>query len=61
MPFATPSTEQHIDEDGFIDMNTALELVRASSVDTRAPTDVQGAVWSRIAGFVASGSQALRR
>jgi hypothetical protein len=40
------------DEDGFIDRNTAVALVRDPSVETRAPKEVEETVWARINGSV---------
>jgi hypothetical protein len=38
------------DEDGFIDRNTAVALVRDPKVNTLAPKDVEEIVWARING-----------
>ncbi|GAA6008559.1 hypothetical protein JCM11491_003348 [Sporobolomyces phaffii] len=39
------------DEDGFIDRNTAVTLVRDPAVDTRASKEVEDTVWARIDGY----------
>ncbi|GAA6029922.1 hypothetical protein JCM8097_009170 [Rhodosporidiobolus ruineniae] len=39
------------DEEGYLDRATALELVRDESVETRAPREVEDAVWARISGY----------
>ena len=38
------------DDSGFIDRVTAVQLVRDPEKNTRAPEDVQQAVWARIEG-----------
>ncbi len=52
MPFppaeAAPSFNP--DEDGFIDQQTAITLVRDSTVNTRAAKDLEEVVFARIAG-----------
>lgn len=42
------------EEEGFLDRSTALELVRDEKFPTRAPKEVEEAVWERIAGCVCS-------
>ncbi|GAA5894726.1 uncharacterized protein JCM6883_002191 [Sporobolomyces salmoneus] len=39
------------DEDGFIDRNTAVSLVRDPTINTRAPKEVEETVWARINGY----------
>jgi len=36
------------EDDGFIAVSRALQLVRDSSIDTKAPADVEHTVWHRI-------------
>lgn len=45
---ATPSFNP--DEDGFIDQQTAINLVRDQNVDTRAAKELEDVVFARIAG-----------
>ncbi|GAA5828236.1 hypothetical protein JCM3770_005413, partial [Rhodotorula araucariae] len=41
------------DDDGFLDRATAIELVRDEKVHTRAPKEVEDAVWARIDDYPA--------
>ncbi|BGP13187.1 hypothetical protein JCM10213_000233 [Rhodosporidiobolus nylandii] len=48
---ATLNPSFDADEDAFLDRATAIELVRDENVDTRAPKEVEEAVWARISSY----------
>lgn len=53
VPFPPPAEAQpsfNSDEDGFIDQQTAIGLVRNPQVDTRAAKELEEVVFARIAG-----------
>ncbi|KAI0322311.1 SGT1-domain-containing protein [Amylostereum chailletii] len=55
LPGANESDDEgdavHVDEDDFLSLPQALQLVRDHSIDTSAPPTVERAVWKRITGY----------